>query len=85
MYTEILLPDVNSSAYLPNVFEMRSFVMKYISGCLLLVVCLSAAGCGGSVDETAPTEGKNAVSNADVQKQMDEAMKKGGYKGKIPQ
>lgn len=59
--------------------------MKYFVSSLLLVVCISAAGCGGSVDETPPAEGKNAVSNSDVKNQMEEAMKKGGYKGKIPQ
>lgn len=59
--------------------------MKYFVSSLLFVMCVSAAGCGGSVDETAPAEGKNAVSNSDVKKQMEEAMKKGGYKGKVPQ
>jgi uncharacterized protein YceK len=58
--------------------------MKNVLWSLLAVICLSAAGCGGAVEEEAPTEGKNAVSNSDVQKQMEEAMKKGGYKGSPP-
>ena len=62
---------------------MKTFVLFGLS-----VFCFSAVGCSGSVDELPPAEaGQGVMSPEDIQKQMEESMKKGGANyggGQIP-
>ncbi len=62
-------------------------VRSFTSFVLLAVVSLTAIGCGGETPEIPAGSGGTSTASPDqIQKQMEEAMKKAGgkYKGQIP-